>query len=347
MASHGLYNGHNSEGKAIRSCLSLHFKYSFESSSIHEGWKSYPGTYQGIGVAVNSFFHHQITGTPVSLYLFQGMRLAELTSDLCVGYEWNLGLSTGWKRNEAVGSRNNIYINVGIPFTFRPAREWEFTFGPEYTHFSNGDTYYPNGGANTVGFRLGVSRIYNPAETTSAGRLLFSREDELEGIAARDRMTYDIMTYGAWRAKRTLSNTYLCIINEPFIIAGISFNPLYTCNRYLSIGPSLDVTYDSSANIRITSFDKDSRTVKEWSRPSIWRQTATGISLRGELATSYFAINLGIGYNILKSGKDMKGLYTVYNLKVRMSDLIYFNIGYRLSSLNYTHNLMFGLGFRV
>lgn len=347
MATHGIYNGHNDAGRKIKAGTSFHLKYSFELSESSENGQRFPGSYQGIGAAVNTFYCHSITGTPISLYIFQGMRLADLTSSLTVGYEWNLGLSTGWKQNIAVGSRSNIYINVGIPFIWRICPEWEFSFGPEYTHFSNGDTYYPNGGANTVGFRLGISRVCNPSAIRTAGRILFRGEEELTGRQAKDRMTYDMMFYGAWRAKRTLSGVNLCLINEPFVIAGTSINPLYELNRYFRIGPALDITYDSSANLENIEFDLETRRVTDWSRPDVWKQAAAGISIRGELNSPYFAINLGVGYNILKSGKDMKGLYTLYNLKVRISDLMYFNIGYRLSSLNYTHNLMFGIGFRI
>lgn len=347
MATHGIYNGYNAAGKKIKTGTSFHLKYSFESPDNSTNGKRYPGSYQGIGAAVNTFYSHKITGTPVSLYIFQGMRLAGLSSSLTIGYEWNLGLSTWWERNEAVGSRNNIYINAGIPFIWRITPEWEFSFGPEYTHFSNGDTCYPNGGANTIGFRLGVSKVCNSSANETAGRHLFSGEEELICRPVKDRMLYDLMVYGGWRAKRTLSDMSLCIINKPFGLAGTSINPLYKCNRYFRFGPALDITYDSSANIEDIVFDKETGTVSSWSRPELWKQVAAGVSIRGELNSAYFAINLGVGYNILKSGKDMKGLYTVYNLKVRLTDLAYLNIGYRLSSLNYTHNLMFGIGFRL
>ena len=47
------------------------------------------------------------------------------------------------------------------------------------------------------------------------------------------------------------------------------------------------------------------------------------------------------------TGKDMKPFYAVFNLKGFVSESGFILIGYRLSSLQYTHNLMFGVGFRL
>jgi hypothetical protein len=43
----------------------------------------------------------------------------------------------------------------------------------------------------------------------------------------------------------------------------------------------------------------------------------------------------------------MQPFYAVVNLKAFVSNKIFMLIGYRLSTLQYTHNLMFGLGFRI
>lgn len=61
-------------------------------------------------------------GDPISFYVFQGARIARFNPCLSLNYEWNFGLSAGWKPydndynsyNGAVGSRMNAYINAGI-----------------------------------------------------------------------------------------------------------------------------------------------------------------------------------------------------------------------------------------
>ena len=112
MPSHGFYRGYNEMGKAVPYAASAHLKYSFTLSPESRLGQLYPTAYQGVGIAVHSFFNHDLTGTPIIMYLFQGSRIADLGRKLSLDYEWNLGASYGWKVNEVVGSRWNIYINM-------------------------------------------------------------------------------------------------------------------------------------------------------------------------------------------------------------------------------------------
>ena len=324
MPTHGFYRGWNDYGKAIPMASSAHLKYSFSLNPGSRLGRLYPTAYQGIGAAVHTFYNHQITGTPVILYLFQGSRIADLGRHISLDYEWNLGASYGWKVNKVVGSRWNIYINVGLPFTWHISPTWDLSFGPEYTHFSNGDTKFPNGGANTVGLRLGLTgRINAPKKETAPGKALVGREPDMKDKTFSDRMFYDLCFYGAWRADRYTDDFHLVIVNKAFATGGIYFNPMYRFNRYFSAGASLDLMMDRSSG------------------------EACGMSVRGELTMPFFSINLGAGYNILRTDNDLAGFYTTYNLKAFVTDRVFLNIGYRLSSVMYSHNLMFGIGVRL
>ena len=343
IPTHGFYRGYNEMGKAVPYAGSTHLKYSFSLNPESRLGNLYPTAYQGIGIAAQTFFSHSLVGTPVMAYIFQGSRLADLGNNVSFDYEWNLGASYGWKVTEVVGSRWNIYINVALPFTWHISPLWDISFGPEYTHFSNGDTTFPNGGANTVGVRLGVT-WKTPEGVIDAqdwnerapGRLLVQGEPELQDRKVSDRISYDLLVYGAWRADRYIHEGRLQIINEPHAVAGMTFNPLYRLNRYFSVGPGLDIMLDKSADL-----DGDVKSL-----PAT-RQIACGLSAKTELTMPYLSVNLGAGYNILSRAKDLKGFYTTYNLKAFLSQKFFLTIGYRLGSVNYAHNLMLGAGIRL
>lgn len=342
MPTHGFYRGYNDMGKAVPYAASVHLKYSFSLSPESKLGQLYPTAYQGVGVAMHSFFNHDLTGTPIIMYLFQGSRIADLGRKLSLDYEWNLGASYGWKVNEVVGSRWNIYINVGLPFTWHASTMCDLSFGPEYTHFSNGDTTFPNGGANTFGLRLGVTWKGQGANNRkhmtekAPGRLLIQGEPELQKQRAAERMSYDLFIYGAWRADRYIHEHKLQIINEHYAVAGLTFNPLYRLNRYFCIGPGLDIMLDRSTDLN-----------KETATLPLSHQTALGLSAKAELTMAYFSINLGAGYNVLTRTNDLKGFYTTYNLKAFVSHKLFLTMGYRLGTVNYAHNLMFGVGVRL
>lgn len=337
LPTHYFYRGGNPSGKMIGPGGSFHLKYSFSTQ----------GSYQGIGLSINTFNAHDLVGTPAALYIFQGARLFDLSPEWSFGYEWNLGLSYGWKPTDVVISRSNIYINVGLPFTWRPSSDWEFQIGPEYTHFSNGDTMYPNGGANTFGLRIGASRIFGNDTSESPGNEMFSKDSSLEGISLKDRIEYDIFIYGAWRAGRILDGYKLHVINRPFALGGICINPLYRINKYFLIGPSLDIQADRSIGLHSLVVDEESRELTGYSIPDIWKQTSCGFAARGELEMPFFSINIGAGYNVIRNSEGIKRFYTTYNLKARITKKMYICIGYRLSAEQYTHNLMLGMGFRI
>ena len=333
IPTHGFYRGHNDFNEAIPAAGAIHLKYGFRLNPKTRLGTLYPTAYQGIGAGVQSFFHHKITGTPVLLYIFQGGQIADLGNKISIGYEWNLGASYGWKINNVISSRWTIYINVGIPVIWHISPRWEIYFGPEFTHFSNGDTSFPNGGANTVGCRLGITAKINEQEKRrSPGKTLVAKDDYLCLLKVKERISYDLTLFGAWRADRDIEGNKLVITNKAFLTAGITFNPLYRFNRYFSIGPAIDILYDRSAdNISHSRFKN---------------QMACGISAKGELTMPIFSINLGVGYG-LSTSAQLKGLYTTYNLKAFITDKFFLNIGYRLSSQQYCHNLMFGMGIRL
>ena len=340
MSTHGFYRGWNPQGKDIMSAANIDVQFGIGGNER--------GVYQGIGLALHSFFAHDLMGTPASIYVYQGAPLAALGKNLTLGYEWNLGLSSGWKYNEGfIVSPLNVYINVAVLFDWKVNQHWDIVFGPEYTHFSNGDTKFPNSGANTVNFRLGAKRHIAPSNKTETVRV-FAGDIDNETFA--DRMTYDLSILGGFRADRTVSGTKLYIFNKAFPVASVNFNPLYSFNSHLAAGPSLDLIYDRSANLKVWE-NEDGDVGYEY--PRALAQTGIGLSARAELRMPVFAINIGIGYgtsledHTRYDNDDLRGLYGVFNLKTFVSDRMFLNVGYRLKSVLYSHNLLFGLGWRL
>lgn len=160
------FKGQNEAGKPIRHALSTHLKYSFQFSKDSEIGRLYPHTYQGIGVAYHFQDNQRELGSPVSVYAFQGSHIARFSPALTLDYEWNFGASFGWKKhdaftnayNRAVGSNINAYINLGFLLNWQLNPRWNLTAGIDLTHFSNGNTHYPNSGVNLIGARIGVVR---------------------------------------------------------------------------------------------------------------------------------------------------------------------------------------------
>ena len=93
-------------------------------------------------------------------------------------------------------------------------------------------------------------------------------------------------------------------------------------------------------------FEEGTRDVISYSQPPLHKQVAAGLSLRGDINMPIFTVGAGVGAFVLGTDHSLRGLYTIFTLKAFVSERLFLNVTYRLSSLNYTHNLMYGLGWR-
>ncbi len=110
--------------------------------------------------------------------------------------------------------------------------------------------------------------------------------------ADRGRWFYDLMAYGAWR-KRVVSvgnpsEPQLC--PGKFGIAGLQFSPMRSLNRWVAIGPSLDVQWDESAGLSPYWVEGTSGDMIKFRRPPIGKQIGVGLSAHAELTMPIFSV---------------------------------------------------------
>lgn len=342
------FRGENENGKRINAHMSFHLKYGFQFGKDTYLGRNYPYTIQGIGVAYNTFFNYSEIGNPVALYVFQSSKIASISDKVSLDYEWNFGASFGWKKydkennpyNEVVGSSANAYINLGLLFNWKFAPQWNLTAGIGLTHYSNGNTKYPNLGVNTLGVRFGVVRTF--------GRNI-DRQNEYLALPDEFKryISYDLIVYGAVRKKgmSTLENKF--IVPGKFAVAGLNFNPMYNFSRYFRGGLSLDIQYDESANIfSHAAGDGNLNEDTKYYRPPFIEQFSAGISMRAEIVMPIFAINIGVGKNFICKGADTNSFYQIFALKAYMTKGLFLHAGYQLYKFKEPNNLMLGIGYR-
>lgn len=165
--------GENEKWKPIDRSLSTHLRYSFQLLPHTLAGQVYNSPYQGIGLGYYNFNEPKFLGNPIALYLFQGARIAKFNSRLSLNYEWNFGLSFGWKPydflenyyNVIIGSKTNAYLNVGVHLNWMLAPNVDLITGFTLSHFSNGNTNFPNAGLNTADVKIGLVYNFNPPRT--------------------------------------------------------------------------------------------------------------------------------------------------------------------------------------
>lgn len=348
--THSFFEGNNAKGTPVSTQLSAHLRYSFQFAPDSRYRQLYPYAYQGIGVAYNTFPQTSEMGSPVAVYVFQGSRIARLSSRLSLDYEWNFGASFGWKKfnpetnpyNDVVGSAINAYISAGFLLNWQLAPRWKLVAGVDFTHYSNGNTHYPNSGVNTVGGRIGVARSLGQA--TGEERV----KERWDALPLRRRFCLDIVAYGSTRKRGIMwDEENGDLLPGNFGVVGFNVNPMFIVNKYFRAGISVDGQYDESANLREYRVEGTGGEEIKFYHPPFREQVAVGVSLRAELNMPIFSVNVGVGRNLCYTGEDTEGWYQVLALKTFVTRHLFLHVGYQLSNFKDPNNLMLGIGCRL
>ena len=349
LKTNDFLRGNNGEVRTMNHAFTAKVKYAFAPPSGSREAALYKGVYQGVGLAYHDL--NPQLGHPFSLFLFQGATIKTLARRLSLNYEWNLGLTYGWKKydaeshpdNRVIGSKMTAYINLDFYLRYMLSKAWDLNLGASITHFSNGNTSIPNAGLNIGGIKASAAYYFNRKEETGAS---FQDTDDFHR-----HWVWDLTLYGAWKRKGLETETGAYAIPGKYGVVGFNLNPLYQINRWLNVGPSLDASYDGSANLEFDLPQGDSQyePTEDDVRLAPWyHRVAVGLSGRVEFTMPYFTINFGIGHNFVNAQtEDLRGFYEILALKIHVLQKAYVHIGYSLYDFYYPNNLMLGIGVHL
>lgn len=355
LQTNSFLKGDNSTGKSLNFSNSEHFRYVFSPAPKTLPFLIYSGVYQGFGLSHFNINHSHDLGNPTAVYLFQGARLAKLSEQLSINYEWNFGLSFGWNpfdektnpKNNVIGSAINAYMNLNLYLNWDISPYLSMCAGTSASHFSNGNTDFPNRGLNLSGFRVGL--LYHLQPIISS-KVLKGIENKHIEVFPR-HVSYDLIAFGAWRRKGVYYSSEEGVASpEKYIVSGFNFSPMYNFGYTFRAGVSLDGVYDESANVyldptEIQAYKLHGSIPSDFLKPSLDYQMALGLSARAELVMPYFRVNIGFGRNLIGKG-DQRGTYQVLALKIALTKGSFLHIGYNLKDFHEPNFLMLGIGYR-
>lgn len=348
LPTHDFIRGLNERYSPLRYSLSAHLKYAFQFQPHSYLDRIYGNPVQGVGLAWYTFGNREELGDPLALYLFQGARLARFSPRVSLHYEWNFGISLGWHPhdyvmndyNRVIGSHINAYLHTNFYVNWALSSRFDLQTGVGITHFSNGNTKFPNAGLNTVGLKIGLA--YRFGRDPLSASMPFA----LSPVPVFPRhISYDVVFFGSWRRKGVMVGGSQVASPNVYTVFGFNFAPMYNFGYKFRAGLSADGVYDRSANVFANDYIVG--TEPGLSTPPLRFQVALGLSARAELVMPYFTINVGLGRNILHNGGDMRGWYQVLALKMETSRNTFLHIGYTLKDFHNPNFLMLGFGFRL
>lgn len=336
------------DGTTTHAALSWHLRYSFNRPNAGRN----ASVYQGLGLSANTFLKPHKGGTPIGVYVFQGAPITALSERLSLDYEWNFGATFGWEKtpngehirsNLVVGSSTNAYLNLGFKLNYALSGAISLSGGLDLSHYSNGNTSWPNPGVNIIGGSVGL--VYTPGAKLLRPVSPFASDDSFsQGIS------YDIMAYGAWRKSYFPPDDGAfteagerALLPGHFGVAGVNFAPMWDLHPVFRTGLSADLQWSENTGLTKYHVSDTYGEDAKFYRPPFLRQVSVGMSARAELVMPIFSLNAGIGYGFIGPAETRK-LYQTVNLKAYVAGPLYINIGYRMVEFQSPSNLMLGVG---
>ena len=299
-----------------------------------------------IGPAFFTFGDRAELGNPLSLYIYQGARLFNITNYLSFNYELNLGLSFWWKNynqfyneyNKIIGSKVNAYINVNTYFLWKLYDNLSLTTGIGVSHFSNGNTKLPNAGLNTVSFKLGLDYKFS-SDNTNNREKNFNDSNETN---YNKFFNLDLTLFGSYRRKVVNYEGEMVSSPYKYLVLGFNIAPMYNIGHKFRTGISIDGLYDSSSGVHVPESKRGD--LPKIVNADFRNRLALGLSARFEYVMPIFTIGAGIGTNILKGDSDLRSVYQLLYLKAYYIKRSYIHIGYSLHNFDTPNFLMLGVG---
>lgn len=343
--------GSNEYGDKIKAAFSAGIRADFSFNECSKWGILYNGAYHGLGIDWSVFTPSGLLGNPASVFIYQGAPVIRFNKRLSLDYEWKFGAAIGWSYiydkdgndyNSAISTAATARMSIAAKIRYRLSRDWSISAGIEGTHFSNGNTSYPNAGVNTLSLAIGFAYTIPSHNSKEPDPLLSARLSE---EADRGKWLFDFMAYGAWRKRGINITGQPQILPGNFGVYGAEFSFLRKVNRYLTFGPAIDFMHDESAGLKDYWADGTYGDQIKFYRPPYDKQMSLGASIHAELTMPIFTINAGIGYDFLKPQGEERFFQTL-SLKTFVTKNLYINTGYRLGNFKDPQNLMLGLGIR-
>ena len=345
--------------------VSLNLKYGFHAKG--DKWEDhYFGMpYKGIGIYKPFYSMNKELGNPFGVYLFQGAKIKEFKSGVSLNYEINLGLSFNWNHYNIInnpdfkvfGSGLNALLGGSLYFKKPISNRFDFLWGIDFLHFSNGAWRTPNNGLNSLSANVGVA--YNITNDSRAQNVkdkgyTLSRYDDLEFVPPgfEKQTLHDISFFVT---KRTLNvdtvgtnmkikNRY---IDRSFIVAGLNYAFMWHNIRRFMWGPSVEMLYDEGLGVEVYG-DVSKETDVYYERVELGKisdRFIVGLSLRGELVMPGYSIFGNLGYNVLSSSGKERRFYQTYGVKIYLTDGLSSSFGVKSYEFTKSKYLFLSVGY--
>jgi hypothetical protein len=270
-------------------------------------------------------------------------------------FEMNLGLSMNWRYfdpfdnpyNISIGTPNNVHVGMRMYFEYFLSRHFEFKFGADFNHFSNGASRRPNRGVNVAALSLSLAYNFNPP---GKGLLLQDPslkppdiprhiDHTLQFIISNRQTDFDTIGTG-------LPSRY---VDANFSVLGLAYSPMIVTGYRHKWGPSIRLIYDESANARAwREFNtRDEQWYDRVETSKFSDRLSLGLGLTGEITLPVVSFFATIGYSVHNRHHVDKSLFQVLGIKAYLKDNFLGTFGISATQFTVAQFLYWSFGYTI
>ena len=259
----------------------------------------------GFGYYFSDLGNPQVLGNAHVIFSFINIPIIK-TNKLSFNYKISYGFSYLTKcfdiennyYNTAIGSKANVYINLGLNFRIRITKRLVFTNGISIAHFSNGALKVPNLGINVVSYDIGLQYKLNN---------YFNKTNKMQLPVFNKRNEYSIIFSNGIKEIQPPAE-------KKYYVFDFCFNAERIINYKRKLGAGIDIFYDNSIYQQFKN-DSINATYKDILR--------FGFHLSNDLVFNKISMTIQQGVYFYQKYLKDGYFYSRYGLKYSVSNRIF------------------------
>lgn len=343
----GFVKGENAAGEPIDTLQSFKFEFGRQTDGSQDWHHAYRFPSYGMGIFGAGFGNDEELGSPLAVYGFLTLPLANLGERVDLSTDFGIGMAFGFVPfdpetnpfNRAIGSSATVYIDWGFYLRYLLSEKVDVAGGMSFTHFSNGRVREPNIGLNAF---TPVSMVrYNfhehrPVLVTRPPQQAFQPGWELDLVFGGGTKNISASTDNAMLLDTDRRNT--------FGVANVSTALLRHFHRYGKVGGGVDVAYDGSTDTRV---DLAGGAPIE-SRAPVAKRLNVGVFGGYQHLFGRFIILLDVGYYVWRGRTDgrVPEFYQRLGFKFDLTESLFAGVNVRFFDFGKSDYIEWHAGYR-
>ncbi len=290
-----------------------------------------------------------LIGKPSALFFYFGapiVRFGRFTfnTDISIGlsYDFNAYDPVENPTQNVIGSSVNLYFNLSLMLYYRLSERLDLSISYSLTHFSNGRTFTPQQGINTMGLGIGLKYNINPVYNYTK-----AVEPDYRPAIRPEYVVSEKPVFKPYHELTFMGSVGTVLTERPlgepkgirYLTSSVSGDWAYQFARKMNAGAGVDIFYDGSL---VESYP-------DWETSDI--STLAKMSFGAHVGFQYqierFSFLYNLGFYLYKESPARGGFYMRAGGRIQVTDNLYAHVCLKTMNGGIADWIEWGMAYRL